>query len=207
MEILGPQKFFQISTHRFTISSNDQRGFNAMSASRRSKSFLLEIDNIYSVDHSPHLKLHTNCSQFDLSTHFYRQNSPILNTKYQISRLITHFFKLQKVLPNRVRNKYFNLIRKNLLNRLEFISHRRKITNHKDHNQTKTFFRFTYKRYRFIFGIYIPCLYKESRDQKCLNPSPIILSNSRRACKDHQKYLFESIRQQHNPTILHTHSN
>ncbi|PKK58717.1 hypothetical protein RhiirC2_857648 [Rhizophagus irregularis] len=60
---------------------------------------------------------------------------------------------------------------------------------------TKTFFNFSYKRYRFHFGIFTPCNFSSTYNfdtehtQICRVPSPYIMSHNRRASVSHQKHL------------------
>ncbi|GET54073.1 hypothetical protein GLOIN_2v1784798 [Rhizophagus irregularis DAOM 181602=DAOM 197198] len=63
---------------------------------------------------------------------------------------------------------------------------------------TRTFFNFTYKKYRFHFGIYIPCsqqhphsTFYDSREH-CQVPSPFVMSQCRRACVMHQSIFFHN---------------
>src|SRR5271170_6139469 len=82
------------------------------------------------------------------------------------------------------------------LQRLSYIESRAQSDIH-NHKIRRTFFKVSYKKYRFHFGIYLPCSYllnQETRT-KCLLPSPIVLSDSRRTCHLHQKILFEMIRE------------
>ncbi|POG66368.1 hypothetical protein GLOIN_2v1531089 [Rhizophagus irregularis DAOM 181602=DAOM 197198] len=51
----------------------------------------------------------------------YSNTSSFPNDKYQISCMLTHFFSLQRVIPRRVQQKYFNLIRNKLLDRRKII--------------------------------------------------------------------------------------
>ncbi|RIA82943.1 hypothetical protein C1645_743425 [Glomus cerebriforme] len=180
---------FQISTTHFHVTSTDHRGHNRIYESKRSKSYLFELDGITPNTNQTHLKIHTNDLLMSTYPITYFSNSHTLNKKYQISKLLTHFFRSQKVIPKRVQHKYFNFIRKSLLSRITFISNR---TSHDSNNRTtNTFFYFTYKKYRFHFGIYVPCNF--SRDGLCCPiPSPIVLSNNRASCNDHQKWLHNS---------------
>ncbi|GBC29186.2 hypothetical protein GLOIN_2v1792013 [Rhizophagus irregularis DAOM 181602=DAOM 197198] len=96
--------------------------------------------------------------------------------------MLSHFFNLQKVLPRRIQQKYFNLIRCKLLERIDFIKSR--ASNESLNNKTtRTFFSFSYKRYRFHFGIYVPCdhfyapgLSKIASRRR--GPSPFIMSSN-----------------------------
>src|SRR5581483_1614813 len=46
------------------------------------------------------------------------------NNKFQISKLLTHYFIKQRVIPRRVQSKYFNLVDKKLLERISIIKSR-----------------------------------------------------------------------------------
>ncbi|EXX69481.1 hypothetical protein RirG_095640 [Rhizophagus irregularis DAOM 197198w] len=89
----------------------------------------------------------------------YHSTSALPNAKYQISKGLQHFFSSQKVIPRRIQKKYFDMIRNKLLDRIMFIKSRESKINNKN-TTTKTFFNFSYKRYRFHFGIFIPYDYK-----------------------------------------------
>ncbi|GBC15402.1 hypothetical protein GLOIN_2v1814432 [Rhizophagus irregularis DAOM 181602=DAOM 197198] len=129
------------------------------------------------------------------------------NHKYQINKMLTHFFSLQEVLPRRIQTKFFDFIRSKLLDRITII--RSRGSSNSDRNRsTKTFFNFSYKKYRFHFGIYIPCLPDCTSDllsdkpaflthtpktlHFCQIPSPFIMSHHRRACVMHQKKFFST---------------
>ncbi|CAB4440445.1 unnamed protein product [Rhizophagus irregularis] len=70
-------------------------------------------------------------------------------------------------------------------------------TAHDRNTLTKTFFNFSYKRYRFYFGLYIPCPYDRSHFSskhslgKCKVPTPFVMSHGRRACVIHQGLFFK----------------
>ncbi|EXX60702.1 hypothetical protein GLOIN_2v1478948 [Rhizophagus irregularis DAOM 181602=DAOM 197198] len=104
--------------------------------------------------------------------------------------MLTHFFILQKVLPRRIQQKYFDLIRRKLLEQINFIKSRASKRTLKN-SITRTFFSFSYKRYRFHFGIYIPCEHACAPGSLnpftwCHSPSPFVMSLNRRACGTHQ---------------------
>jgi hypothetical protein len=116
------------------------------------------------------------------------------------------------------------MIRSKLLDRIKMLSSRAEGAN-TSNRITKSFFRFTYKKYRFYFGIFILCnqFYdtklpapnnlwsfdksdpKENdelkihkclqRRKECTIPSPFIMSRHRRACIMHQ----------HSP-LIHSHN-
>ncbi|PKC55905.1 hypothetical protein RhiirA1_474831 [Rhizophagus irregularis] len=63
---------------------------------------------------------------------------------------------------------------------------------------TKNFFNFSYKRYRFHFGIYIPCSHNHSTPGlilpkgTCQVQTPFMMSDFRRACVIHQPLFFKN---------------
>ncbi|RGB26307.1 hypothetical protein C1646_770585 [Rhizophagus diaphanus] len=134
-----------------------------------------------------------------LSPSFYiappprRKNFPFLVSFKKI-----HVTKTQyTVIPYRIQKKYFNMLRKTLLERIMFIELRANKTDDRNH-QMKTFFNFSYKRYRFHFGIYVPCEHQNVQNNSspptpCQLPSAIILSNNRHSCGSHVKKIFQDI--------------
>lgn len=113
-----------------------------------------------------------------------------MHAKFEISKLLAHIFLAQRG------KKIFYFIRDKLLARMEMIRSRA-LSKDKRNSITKTFFYFSYKRYRFYFGIYIPCSQFCASDQfiprvhYCDIPSPFIMSNNRRTCVSHQPYFFK----------------
>src|SRR5436853_4027057 len=68
----------------------------------------------------------------------YNTTGSFPKERFQISKMLTHFFMRQRVIPRRIQNKYFNLIRNKLLERISFIKSRD--SSDKDSNRTtKTF--------------------------------------------------------------------
>ncbi|PKK57515.1 hypothetical protein RhiirC2_871798 [Rhizophagus irregularis] len=120
--------------------------------------------------------------------------SQLLNFKFQILKQLTHFFSMQTVIPQRLQNKFFTLIRKKLLEHLDFIVSRAQKKDENNH-MTKTFFNFSYKKYRYYFGIYLPCNHCHTVDPlsntatACLIPTPFTMSLHRQACIIHHKQL------------------
>jgi hypothetical protein len=130
--------------------------------------------------------------------------------------MLTHFFVLQKVLPHRIQQKYFQMIKSKLLDQINVIKSRESHITSSNHS-TKSFFNFTYKKYRFYFGIYTSCnhFYDPSlpapnnfwshdtkapvdaneaelydffnRQKQCTVPSPFMMSQNQRACVMHQR--------------------
>jgi hypothetical protein len=108
------------------------------------------------------------------------------------------------------------MIKSKLLDRIKVIKSRAEGTG-TSNRSTKNFFNFTYKKYRFYFGIYTPCnhyydpnlpapnnswLPKDihtgedneielfdflQRRKQCSVPSPFVMSQDRRACVMHQR--------------------
>src|SRR5271154_5591058 len=101
------QKTISVPDFRST-QSVDQRGFNRIWESKRSKCYLFELDSRKLDKDHPRtlLKIHTNDSSWPINTYSASASSKTLNRKYQISRLLTHFFRHQKVLPKRIQHKY-----------------------------------------------------------------------------------------------------
>lgn len=96
----------------------------------------------------------------------------------------------------RIQQKYFDLIRRKLLERIDFIKSRASKETLKN-TITRTFFFFSYKRYRFHFGIYIPCdhFYAPGSSiiaTQCHGPSPFVMSSYRHACGAHQSEFFRN---------------
>ncbi|RIA80529.1 hypothetical protein C1645_866605 [Glomus cerebriforme] len=177
---------FTISTTRFHVIKSDQRGHNRMYDAKRSRSFLFELNRLSPDTNQFHLLIHTNDTLVSTAPKEYFSNSHSMNNKYQISKLLTHFFAIQKVIPKRIQHKYFAKIRNSLLSRISFIDKRNSLRQR--NRTTKTFFNFTYKKYRFHFRIYVLCNF-ETTQGFCPLPSPIIMSNHRTACPFHQKWL------------------
>src|ERR1700722_6951008 len=122
------EKFFTITTLPLSIPGNKHTGYNSIGESKRSKTYLFEL--IRSEEEgspaSPmeQLYLHTNDSSFRKQTTLMVSPSKSLNHKYRISRLLTYFFKEQRVIPNRIKNKYYIFLRNRLLDRFSFIKKR-----------------------------------------------------------------------------------
>ncbi|RGB34215.1 hypothetical protein C1646_702472 [Rhizophagus diaphanus] len=146
---------FLVSFKKFHVTKICNSGYNKIYNFRRSKSFFFEI-----VDQNPntndiHLKIHTNDYLMSTIPFCYNSTSRLPNTKFQISKALQHFFFSQRVIPRRIQKKYFDMLRKKLLERITFIESRANKTDDRNH-RTNTFFNFLYKKYRFHFGIYVP---------------------------------------------------
>ncbi|RIA82040.1 hypothetical protein C1645_744078 [Glomus cerebriforme] len=176
---------FTISTERFHVINADLRGHNRMYDDRRSRSFLFELDRCSPDTNDYHLLIHTNDTLVSTLPKQYFSTSRIMNHKFQISKLLTHFFTIQRVIPNRVQHKYFDKIRNLLISRISHIENRK--TKKQRNRITNTFFNFSYKKYRFHFGIYVLCNHMTTQGI-CPLPSAIVLSNHRTGCVYHQKW-------------------
>jgi hypothetical protein len=168
---------FLVAAKKFHVTNKDRRGYNTIYEFKRSKSYFFELADPHSITNDTTLLLHTNDYLVSSKPIRYRSTSKSLNNKYQISKMLSHFFSIQRVLPRRIQTKYFNLIRDNLLNRIKIINNRISSSNNR-RKITRTFFKFTYKKYRFNFGIYTPCNHPEDpknyRFSPCHIQSPFI---------------------------------
>ncbi|PKY48391.1 hypothetical protein RhiirA4_463975 [Rhizophagus irregularis] len=186
--------FFSTKYEKFHVTPHHRAGYNKIYNFRRSKSFFFEIVDQISDTNQFDLKIHTN--DYHMSTIPIRHisTSRLPNFKFQISKQLTHFFSTQRVIPRRLQSKFFVLIRKKLLERINFIRSRAQNDNTSNH-MTKTFFNFSYKKYRYYFGIYIPCNHANTKGpfitqtHPCTTPVPFTMSKHRRACIMHHKKL------------------
>ncbi|CAB4433730.1 unnamed protein product [Rhizophagus irregularis] len=185
---------FSTKYEKFHVTAHHRAGYNKIYNFRRSKSFFFELVDLISDTNQIELKIHTNDYHMSSKPIQHTSTSRLPNIKFQISKLLTHFFSTQKVIPRRLQSKFFGLIRKKLLERVDFIKSRAQkndLTNH----MTKTFFNFSYKKYRFYFGIYIPCNHFCTTNRlnttvhTCTVPVPFTLSKGRSACILHHKKL------------------
>ncbi|GES98130.1 hypothetical protein GLOIN_2v1768689 [Rhizophagus clarus] len=122
---------------------------------------------VNTVNPTPFLHIITNDKKASLTESVYQSTSKYLNKKFKVSLLLTHFFKLQKVIPKRIQHKYFTFLRDSLYKRLSIIES------------------------RFILGIFIPCCYpcgflSSSPDLKdnncCTLPTSIVYSRYNNFC-------------------------
>ncbi|EXX65444.1 hypothetical protein RirG_133260 [Rhizophagus irregularis DAOM 197198w] len=194
----GKNNPLKISFSKFHVTLPRRSGYNRIYEIRRSRSFFFELDDHPQNTNDIHLKIHTNDYHMNTKPISYNNTSTIPNAKYQMSCMLTHFFSSQRVLPRRIQQKYFNYIRDKLLARhLMVYSHDH--SNTERNRITKTFFYFTYKRYRFHFGIYTPCQQSfihpgfSSTPHICNIPVPFVMSKHRRACVMHQRQFFSDI--------------
>jgi hypothetical protein len=140
---------------KFHVTQKDRKGYNKIYEIKRSRCFFFELADLQANTNDIHLTIHTNDYHISTTPLRYKSTSRIPNANYQISKMLTHFFVLQKVLPRRIQQKYFQLIKRKLLDRINVIKSWEKTNS--SNRSTKTFFNFTYKKYRFYFGIYTPC--------------------------------------------------
>jgi hypothetical protein len=147
---------FLVSMKKFHVTNKDRKGYNKIYEIKRSRCFFFELADHQSNTNDIHLTIHTNDYHISTSPLRYKSTSRIPNVNYQISKMLTHFFVLQKVLPRRIQQKYFQMIKRKLLERVNVIKSRAD-KNNSSNRSTKSFFNFSYKRYRFYLGIYTPC--------------------------------------------------
>ena len=181
-----------VQTKRFHVTKSDLRGYNKFYEQHRSKTYLFELSDHLSNTNQIQVTLHTNDKRMSLTPITYNTTGSLPKERFQISKMLTHFFMRQRVIPRRIQNKYFNLIRKKLLERIALIKSRGS-SNNTSNRTTKTYFNFTYKKFRFHFGIYTPCSYKLQNNYNCDIPSPFVMSRDRTACSLHQKSFFHDL--------------
>ncbi|RGB32676.1 hypothetical protein C1646_669970 [Rhizophagus diaphanus] len=172
---------FLVSFKKFYVTKIYNSGYNKIYNSRRSKSFFFEIVNRNPNTNDTHLKIHTNDYLMSTTPFCYNSTSRVPNAKFQISKALQHFFSSQRVIPCRIQKKYFDMLRKKLLDRIMFIESCANKNGDCNHS-TNTFFNFSYKKYRFHFGIYVPCNHNTETNSSlaptpCQLPSPIMLLN------------------------------
>ena len=171
-----------VRTEYFHVTKPDTRGCNSMYNNFRNRSYLFELDADPEDTNHCSLILHTNDKKMDTSLFQYKSDCRFPNESYRVSLLLTHFFKSQKVIPRTFQNKVFSSIKAKLLRRINFIRSRLSSSSNRN-NHTTTFFKFSYKRYRFHFGIFIAC-------PKCSLSTPCarVFSGDRRGCCFHSPH-------------------
>src|SRR6266498_4060640 len=109
------------------------------------------------------------------------------NMKFIISQCLTYILTYGKKLPKYARDKYFKRICTLLIQQHTAASNRVKDDKRRN-TRTNTFFRFSFKKVLFYFGMYYPC--------HCSLPAPFVMSNNRFACHLHHRSLvfYEKIR-------------
>ncbi|RGB21370.1 hypothetical protein C1646_778228 [Rhizophagus diaphanus] len=188
---------FFVSFKKTPMIKTQYTGFNKIYNSRRSKNFFFELADRNPGTNDIHLKIHTNDYLMSTTPISFNSTSRVPNAKFQISKALQYFYSLQRVIPRQIQKKYFNMLRKKLLERIMFIESRAHKMDDRNH-QMKTFFNFSYKRYRFHFGIYVPCEHQIVQNTSsppilCQVPFAIILSNNRYGCSSHVKKIFQDI--------------
>ncbi|RGB40668.1 hypothetical protein C1646_798457 [Rhizophagus diaphanus] len=185
---------FLISFEKFHVTAASKAGYNKIYECQRQKSFFFEVVDQTSNTNEIHLKIYTNDYSISSSPIKYFSTSKLPNHRFQISKCLTHFFLHQRVIPRTIQNKFFNLIRKKLLERLMFLRSREQNISYRF---TKTFFNFSYKRYRFSFGIYIPCDHPNKNfsldTHNCLTPCPFVMNYNRHACIRHHHLIVKNL--------------
>jgi hypothetical protein len=159
---------------KFHVTKADCKGYNKIYEIKRSRCFFFELADLQSNTNDIHLKIHTNDYYISTTPLRYKSTSRFPNVNYQISKMLTHFFVLQKVLPCHIQQKYFQMIKSKLLDRINGIKSRVEQSN-SSNRTTKCFFNFTYKKYRFYLGIYTP--YNQYYDPHLPTPNNIHLPN------------------------------
>jgi hypothetical protein len=120
---LPSEKSFLIAAKKFHVTNKDRRGYNTIYEFKCSKSYFFELADPHSITNETTLRLYTNDYLVSNKPIRYQSTSKSINHKYQISKMITHFFSIQRVLP---------LIRDNLLKRINIISQRTSLSNNRN---------------------------------------------------------------------------
>jgi len=112
--------------------------------------------------------------------------------------MLTKILFDQKLIPSRICEKYFNKIYQLLLNQLKSIRSCESniITNNR---KTKTFFRFSYKKYQMYFEIYRECY--------CQLPVTYVMSNNRIHCPFYVYLpsILMGLKESHHPSHFKSH--
>ncbi|GBB95759.1 hypothetical protein RclHR1_26080002 [Rhizophagus clarus] len=129
-----------------------------------------------------------NHHEFD----FYRNPTPFLRIITNDKKAsLTESVYQSTIIPKRIQHKYFTFLRDSLYKRLSIIELRYNST-HTNNRSTRTFIHFTYKKYRFNLGIFIPCCHpgtflSSSPDLKdntcCTLPTLIVYSRYNNVCR------------------------
>lgn len=180
-----PKKFLKVQLRKFHVTLRDCRDNNRLYQGKYAKCFLFEQDFQSSNTNELSVRIHTNDYSFNSAPKSYPSTSHRPNTRFLISKQLEHFFTLQKVIPRQIQRKYFNLIRNKLLDRINLIQ-QHGTSNPKSNRHINTFFNFSYKRYRFHFGIYVLCRfitnfsspdYDATKKIHCLAPCSFMMSS------------------------------
>ncbi|CAB4428172.1 unnamed protein product [Rhizophagus irregularis] len=142
---------FSTKYEKFHVTPNHRAGYNKIYNFRRSRSFFFELVDLISDTNQIELKIHTNDYHMSSNPIQHTSTSRLPNIKFQISKLLTHFFSTQKVIPRRLQSKFFGLLRKKLLERYDFIKSRAQKSDSTNH-MTKTFSTSRIKNIDFILG-------------------------------------------------------
>jgi len=110
----------------------------------------------------------------------YSTTGSFPNDKFQISKLLTHFFVRQKVIPRSVQNKYFNLIR---------------VTSFRN-QQIQSFNKNAFQNFltKIIdsISVFMYHVLITHDNYTPLHPT-LVMSRDRKACFQHQKLLYRNI--------------
>jgi hypothetical protein len=115
---------FLISFKKFHVTRLNRAGSNKIYEINRLKSFFFELADQPQSTNNIHLKIYTNDYHIKSTPISYNSTSLLPNIKFQVSTMLTHFFSHQYVIPRRIQQKYFQLIRSKLLDRIDMIKSR-----------------------------------------------------------------------------------
>ena len=163
----------KVSTIKTKYSPKHYKGNLTLYNKRKGNSFFLfDIDNW--ITHTNNSFVNEESSNIVKFTSDKRQP----NLKFTTSQFLTSFFKNQKVIPNRIRNKYFNRLRDLLIVQRQAINNRSSKLEFKNDNETRVFIKFSYKYHTFYLGWWINC-------NKCDTPVASVRAKNVSVCYNH----------------------
>ena len=133
------------------------RGSNTMYFRKRSSFFFLLSPNIDS------LKIVTNHPDLKPIAIFSSSAKP--NFNFLIARFVSGILKFLNWVNQPCKDKIFSTVRRYLLSQFTALKARQH-SSASNLNQTKTYFRFSYKRQTIYFSFYLPCMSQSS----CVTP-------------------------------------
>jgi hypothetical protein len=145
--------------HTFDVTSFTQQppkfaGKNTLFSRHRASFFLLHFD------YKKHFRVISNDRKFKQFSFYLDRSHP--SFKFVISSFINgvfHFLNLHSNVSETERQKFFNIVRRHMIEQYRAI--RCRLNNAekvKNNNQTRTFFRFSVYNHTYFFGFYLPCV-------------------------------------------------
>ena len=88
-----------VQTKRFHVTKQDLRGYNKFYEQQRSKTYLFELSDHLSNTNQIQVTLHTNDKRMATTPISYNTTGSFPKERFQISKMLTHFFMRQRVIP------------------------------------------------------------------------------------------------------------